>query len=161
MGEARWFCHTIDCPPSAYLSGFVHPDFKLSPIRIPPSVAAFQSRFPRPLTTSIRPRLHVQQHERMRNVPRLIVLVHTRRRPEALLKLLVTCTPLQVAPPPPRKRIQMLLLYGVTLLPIPTTQHPRDWRQRSRPFPVRKRAPRLPPPLQIAPSSPLAHHRSL
>jgi WW domain len=106
--------------------GFVHPDFKLSSIRIPPSVAAFQSPFPRPSIRSIRPRPHVQQHKRMRNVPWLTVLVHTRRSLEVLFKLLVACIPLQAAPPPPRKRIQMLLPYGVTLLPIPTTEHPPD-----------------------------------
>jgi hypothetical protein len=161
MGEARWFCHTIDRPPSAYLSGFLHPVFKLSSIRILPSVAAFQSRFPPPSIRSIRPRLHVQQHKRVTNVPWLTVLIHTPRSPEVLSKLLVASIPPQVVPPPPRKRIQMLLPYGVTLLPIPTTHHPRDWHRRSRPFPVRKRAPRLPPPLQIAPSSPLAHHRNL
>jgi WW domain len=42
----------------------VLPDFKLSPTRIPPSVAAFRSRFPQP---PIRPHLHVQQDKS--NIP--------------------------------------------------------------------------------------------
>jgi len=120
MGKTRGFCHTINSPSSTYFVGVSSPS-KLLPIRIPSLVAASQSHFPQPSIISLP---HIQRDKG--NVPLLTVHVHIRKRPEALFKLLVGCTPVQVALSPPQRTAQTLPLCDITLLPIPTTQHRHD-----------------------------------
>ena len=153
MRKVRWFCHTIDRPPSAFSRAIDSPRFQIAAFRIPRWVAGSQNRF---LQTQFRPRPHVQQHRN--NVLRYNVHVHILRKPEVPHRFL-GYNPLQ-AVLLPQRRAQMLPLCGATLPPIPTIRHQRAWRRRFRPFLVPRRVPRQRQPPLTAPLSVLANHRS-
>ena len=155
MGKARWFCHTIDRPPSAFSRAIDSPRFQIAAFRIPHWVVVYQSRFL--LQTQIRLRPHVQRHKN--NVLRHNVHVHILRKPEVPHRFL-GYNPLQAVPLPQRRRAQLLPLCGATLPPIPTIRHRRAWRRRFRPFLVPRRAPRQRQPPLTVPLSVLANHRS-
>jgi hypothetical protein len=96
----------------------IHTDLKLPPTRTLPWAAVSQNHSLHPRT---RLRLRAQRHKN--SAPRLNVLVHIRRKIEAMLTPLASFRPLQVVPlslPPRKAQMPMPLLFDVIPLPILT-----------------------------------------